>query len=167
MPFFSFFLVKTTLVQNWCSSHREALWPLSVFLAPNSQTCSSTYRGFCMKLPLISGSRSTNTQCLHNLNWIEVKLSYHTAAAVRCIGRHFQICAHAQFLSHSETTNYFIWSESKTSAQQASLVHGLAWPMQVVDQRAIHNAFDKYIGKTLLIVTVIPCTAQFSAFVLL
>ena len=105
-----------------------------------------------MKLPLILACRSTNTQRLHNFNWTEAKLFQHTAAAARCVGRHFQtMCACAHVV--------LFWPQTTAFGPGTRLAHVSTsspggWP-ECDTQR-----YWQYIGKTLL--TIISCTVWFS-----
>jgi len=121
-----------------CSS-KSAIFAILSSLFNNNN--SSTHCGFSTKLPLISGGRSTNTQHLHNFNWIKVK---NYVCMCTCLVARPQIAAFGL---------------------RTRLVHGISVStsssLQVVGQRAIHNTIDKYVGKMLL--TAISCKVRFVA----
>ena len=56
--------------------------------------------------------RATSTRRLHSFKFTLVNKTQRSLAAVRCVGRHFQICT--KFCTRSQTKDHGHWSGSKT-----------------------------------------------------
>ena len=105
----------------------------------------STHHQFSTKLMLITARSSTTTRRLHSFKFTLVNKSHsqHPEAAVRCLGRHFQIlyaCAH-EVSFPDQRPRSLVWKQEYTSEW--------AWLARSFPPGALGKAYEHHVGKAL------------------